>query len=439
MTQIPISKETISKVAKSNKIENAGKASIREVKKLINDVEKETGIRFIRMEMGIPGLPAAKIGVDAEIEALRNGCASIYPDIYGTEELKRQISLFVKNFMNLNVPTDCCLPTVGSMQGGFASFMTLTRADKKKNKVLFIDPGFPVQKQQCKILDIPVKSFDVYDYRGEKLRGKLEEMLKDGDVSCLIYSSPNNPAWFCFTEEELKIIGEMATKYGTVVIEDLAYFAMDFRKDYSKPGVPPYQPTVAHYTDNYILMVSGSKSFSYAGQRIAMMIISEKLYNANFPDLAHYYGTSQLGRAMVFGTLYCLSSGTAHSAQYALAAILKAVNEGSFDFVKEIKEYGEKAHIMKKMFTDNGFTIVYDKDLEKPIADGFYFTFCYPGFTGEALLNELLHYGISAISLDITGSTRQGIRACVALVSRDQFPDLETRLIQFRKDHPIHN
>ena len=437
MTQIPISKETIDDIAKSNKIANPGTASIREMRKMIQDVEAETGVRYIKMEMGIPGLPAAQVGVEAEIEALRNGVASIYPEIYGTQEVKEQISLFVKNFLDIDVPTDCCVPTVGSMQAGFASFLTLTRYDKKKTKVLFIDPGFPVQKQQCRVLGIEYKTFDVYDYRGEKLRGKLEEMLKDGDVACIIYSSPNNPAWFCFTDEELKIIGDMANKYGVIILEDLAYFAMDFRQDYSKPGVAPFQPTVAKYTPNYVLMISGSKSFSYAGQRIAMMVISPELFGKECPDLARYYSQTQLGRAMIFGTLYCLSSGTAHSAQYALAAMLKGANDGSYNFVKDIHEYGEKAHIMKKMFIDNGFYIVYDEDMGEPIGDGFYFTFCYPGYTGVDLLNELIRYGISAISLDITGSTRQGIRACVALVLRDQFPDLEARLVQFHKDHPI--
>ena len=437
MTQIPISKETIDKIAQSNKIANPGTASIREMRKMIQDVEAETGVRFVKMEMGIPGLPAAKVGVEAEIEALRNGVASLYPEIYGTQDVKEQISLFAKNFLDIDVPTECCVPTVGSMQAGFASFLTLTRFDKKKTKVLFIDPGFPVQKQQCRVLGIEYKTFDVYDYRGEKLRGKLEEMLKDGDVACIIYSSPNNPAWFCFTDEELKIIGEMANKYGVIILEDLAYFAMDFRKDYSQPGVAPFQPTVAKYTNNYVLMISGSKSFSYAGQRIAMMVISPELFGKECPDLARYYSQTQLGRAMIFGTLYCLSSGTAHSAQYALAAMLKGANDGTYNFVKDIHEYGEKAHIMKKMFIDNGFYIVYDEDMGEPIGDGFYFTFCYPGYTGVDLLNELIRYGISAISLDITGSTRQGIRACVALVLRDQFPDLEARLVQFHKDHPI--
>ena len=85
---------------------------------------------------------------------------------------------------------------------------------------------------------------------------------------------------------------------------------------------------------------------------------------------------------------------------------------------------GRKRKIMKKMFTDNGFRIVYDMDENEPIADGFYFTFSYPGFTGEQLLEELLYYGISAIALSITGSSRkEGMRACVSLVSREQFPD----------------
>ncbi len=54
--------------------------------------------------------------------------------------------------------------------------------------------------------------------------------------------------------------------------------------------------------------------------------------------------------------------------------MLKAANEGRFNFIESVKEYGEKARIMKKLFTDNGFYIVYDQDDGVPIADGFYFT-----------------------------------------------------------------
>jgi hypothetical protein len=139
---------------------------------------------------------------------------------------------------------------------------------------------------------------------------------------------------------------------------------------------------------------------------------------------------------MVFGAIYALSSGTSHSAQYALAAVLKAVNDGELNYVEGVREYGEKAHIMKRMFTENGFRIVYDMDLDAPIADGFYFTFAYPGLTGEELLRELLDYGVSAIALGTTGSERtEGLRACTSLIQRSEFPVLSDRLAWFHRDH----
>jgi len=436
--ETPIGYSIVSQKIKEAHLLSVGKASIREIKRLVDTIEQATGEKYIRMEMGIPGLPPVQIGIDAEIEAHKNGVAAIYPDIHGIPILKKEISRFVKLFMNIDVNETGCIPTVGSMQGGFASFLTLSRLKEGKDTTLFIDPGFPVHKQQHRVLDIKFETFDVYNYRGEKLRDKLESYLKKGNISSILYSNPNNPSWICFNEKELEIIGELANKYDVIIMEDLAYFAMDFRKDYSKPGEPPYQPTAARYTNNYILFISSSKVFSYAGQRTGMLVISDNLFQTKSSYLLKHYNSDIFGNAFIFGTLYPLSSGTAHTPQYGLAAMLKAVNEGTINLVNDVKEYGEKAKIMKKLFIDNGFQIVYDKDEDVPIADGFYFTFSYQGFTGEELLEKLIYYGISAISLAITGSERkEGVRACVSLVQRDQFPDLENRLKKFHKHHPI--
>ena len=438
MIDTPINYEIVSRKIKESRIENIGTASIREIKKLIDDIESEAGERFVRMEMGIPGLPAAEIGVQGEIEALKKGVANTYPDIQGIPELKKEASRFVKLFLNIDINPECCVPTVGSMQGSFGAFITTTRMYKEKDTVLFLDPGFPVHKQQLRVLGQKYETFDVYDFRGDKLRAKLESFLSKGNFAALLYSNPNNPSWICFTEKELKIIAELADKYNVVVLEDLAYVAMDFRKDLYHPGKPPYQATAASYTNNYILFISSSKAFSYAGQRIGLMIMSDMLYEKKCPDLKRHYTTDIFGRAMIFGTVYALSAGVTHSAQYAVAAMLKAANDNKFNFVDIVKEYGEKAKIMKKLFTDNGFYIVYDKDENDPIADGFYFTYAYPGFSGQKLLEEMIYYGISAISLAITGSERlEGIRACVSLVQREQFHDLEKRLKKFHQDHPI--
>jgi len=437
MKDTPIPFEVVSRHIRESKIRNIGRASIREIKRLINCIEQETGHKYVRMEMGVPGLKAVEVGVQAEIAALQAGVASIYPEIEGIPALKKEASRFVKLFMNIDIDPGHCIPTVGSMQGGFAAFITMARLHRKKDTTLFIDPGFPVHRQQHIILGQKYESFDIYDYRGDKLRDKLESYFSKGNIHSVLYSNPNNPSWVCFTDKELRIIGELATKYGVVIIEDLAYFGMDFRKDYSKPGEPPYQPTVATYTDNYILLISSSKVFSYAGQRISLMLISDRLFDVTSEDLLRYYTTDILGRAIIYGTVYALSAGTSHSAQYGLAAMLKASNDGTYNFVEVVKEYGHKAKIMKKLFTDNGFRIVYDMDEDDPIADGFYFTISYPGFTGEELIEELIYYGISAIALSITGSSRhEGVRACVSLVPRDQFPALEERLKKFYELHP---
>ncbi|WDP91395.1 MAG: pyridoxal phosphate-dependent aminotransferase [Desulfobacter sp.] len=437
MAAPPIDPAIVKQEIQAMGLPSVGLASIRELNRIVNNIEAATGEHYIRMEMGIPGLAPPQIAVDAEIEALKQGVGSKYPPFDGIPELKQEISAFVKNFLDREIDPASCFPTVGSMQGCYMAMMCTARRRKGKDRLLFIDPGFPVNKLQARVLGIPFDNFDVYEFRGEKLRTKLESYLEKGDVAALMYSNPNNPSWICFTDRELEIIGELATKYDCIVLEDLAYFGMDFRQDYSRPGQPPFIPTVGKYTENYILLISSSKSFSLAGQRIGMTAIPDGLFNSQGDNLSQWFGTDNFGYAYIFGAMYALSSGVSHSNQFGLLGLLKAVNAGDYNFVESVKEYGDRAKAMKKYFTDNGFHIVYDMDEGQPIADGFYFTIAYQGFTGEELVEELLYYGISAISLTTTGSDRhEGLRACVSLTGKERFPDLERRLKQFAADHP---
>ena len=386
----PISKELVDGLIARLGIQDFAKATIREVKQVAAMAEKQSGVEFIKMEMGIPGLPAAQVGVDAQIQALKEGIAHSYPDIQGYPVLKQEASRFVKAFIGVDVAAEGCVPVSGSMQGTFASFLTCSQADRRKDTVLFIDPGFPVQKMQLQVQGVKYETFDVYDYRGDRLRPKLESYLQKGNICAIVYSNPNNPSWVCLTEEELSAIGQLATQYDAIVMEDLAYFAMDFRQDLSVPFQPPYQPTVARYTDNYMLLISGSKAFSYAGERIGVVCISDKLFHRHFPDLSARYEGLPFG--LVFSTrmLYALSSGTSHSAQYALAAMFRAASDGEYHFRDEVKVYGERARRLKEIFLRHGFHIVYDRDLDRPVADGFYFTIGYQGMTSGELARELM-------------------------------------------------
>ena len=436
MQQTPIRKELVDGAIGDFGIQDFERATIREVKSVAAYAEKESGVEFIKLEMGIPGLPASQVGVDAQVEALRAGIAHSYPDIQGCPALKAEASRFVKAFIGVDVAAEGCVPVCGSMQGTFAAFLTCSQADRRKDTVLFIDPGFPVQKMQLQVLGVKYETFDVYDYRGPRLGQKLEEYLSRGNVCAIVYSNPNNPSWICFNEEELKTIGGLAEKYDTIVMEDLAYFAMDFRKQLSTPFEPPFQATVARYTDNYMLFISGSKAFSYAGERIGVACIGDKLFHRHYADLDARYEGLPFGLVYSTRMLYALSSGTSHSAQYAMAAMLKAAADGTYDFRAEISVYGERARKMKDIFKRHGFYIVYDKDIDEDIADGFYFTIGYPGMTGGELAHELMYYGVSAICLVTTGSRQNGLRVCTSFVEDRQLEELDRRMAVFHENNP---
>lgn len=435
MENTPIKRELIDKTIEEFGITDFSRATIREVKAIAAQAEAASGVEFIKMEMGVPGLPPSSVGVKAEVEALQNGIASLYPDINGLPALKDEASRFVKAFINVDLNAEGCVPVTGSMQGTYASFLTCCQCDEKRDTILFIDPGFPVQKQQLTVMGYKYETFDVYEYRGERLREKLESYLQKGNICAIIYSNPNNPSWICLREEELRTIGTLATRYDVIVLEDLAYFAMDFRTDLSHPFQAPYQPTVAHYTDHYVLLISGSKAFSYAGQRIGVTCISDKLYHRAYAGLTKRYGGGTFGTVFIHRVLYALSSGTSHSAQYALAAMLKAASDGTYHFIDEVKVYGERARKLKDIFVRHGFHLVYDNDLGLPVADGFYFTIGYKQMSSGELAKELMYYGVSAISLITTGSHQQGLRACTSFIQDHQYEELDRRMAIFAANH----
>ena len=411
MGRLPIDRSVLDSALERMDIADIAQATIRQSGDIARVMETQTGMEFLHLEMGVPGLPPEKAGVEAECRALQSGVASQYPNMFGIPELKQQTSRFIRAFLDVGVAPQGCIPTVGSMQGSFTAFLLCSQLAPGKDTILFIDPGFPVQRNQVQI-------------------------LAQGNIAAIVYSNPNNPAWICLTEDELRTIGELATRYDAIVIEDLAYLCMDFRKPLGRPFEAPYQATVARYTDNYILMISGSKIFSYAGQRIAIAAISDKLYPRHYPALKQRYGMGRLGDAYVLTFLYAASSGTSHSAQHALAAMFRAAADGQLDFVGETSEYARRARLTKEIFQRHGFRIVYDKDQDETVSDGFFYTVGYGGLSSAELLSELLLYGICAISLTSTGSRQPGIRVCVSQLNRpEQFELLETRLTAFGQNH----
>lgn len=429
---LPLSDEQLTGIISRLDIPSLTEATIRQVVAVTTEAEKASGEKYMHLELGNPGLPSQQIGVEAECEALRNGIANKYPPVMGTTALKNAASRFVKAFLDVDIPGNCIVPSVGSMQGSFSLMLLLGRRDPAKDTMLYLDPGFAPQHLQAQILGLKQTSFDIYDYRGEALAEKLESILAKGNITGILYSNPNNPAWTNLTPDELASIGRLATKYDAIVIEDLAYMGMDFRRDCGTPFEEPYVPTIAKYTDNYVLLLSASKIFSYAGERIALVCMSPEVARRTDPGLMPVFRMRTFADAYIFGVVYCVSSGVTHSVQCAMAAMLEAAADGRINFVHDCEEYRRRCARARQLFTDAGFKVVYADDAGTPVSDGFFFTATYGDMDSESLQRALMRHGISTISLPGTGSTRQGLRVCVSKLADDKdFETLAERLRAF--------
>ncbi len=427
-----ISKETFNGVLKGMDIADISRATIRQCVNATQELERISGEKYVHLEFGVPGIKASQIGIDMQKEALDAGIASVYPPTGGIPEFKWNASAFIKAFIGVDIFPDSIVPTVGSMQGCFNLLLECSQLHKDRKAVIYISPGFPSHYLQAKILGLEARTFDIYDNRGDKLGPKLEELLSDGKVCAIVYSNPNNPSWVCLTEDELRTIGEVCTRHDVIALEDMAYLCMDFRSDRSVPFSAPYQPTVARYTDNYALMLSASKIFSYAGERIGLVAISNKLYAREYPRLHEQYGLSRFGDNFVLTFIYVNSSGCSRSAQNAMSAMMEASVSGRYDFVAELREYERRAHKAKEIFFKHGFSLVYDKDMGQDVSDGFFFTMGYEGMSGSRMLSLLMRCGIGAITLNATRSRQEGIRVCVSMLNGEEdFRKLDERLGMF--------
>lgn len=430
----PLSQQQLSGLLSEMGIDDISRTTIRQCSMVGSALEEMAGEKFSHLEFGVPGIPVCRIGIEAQKKALDEGMPSVYPNVQGIPELKKNASRFVKAFIDIDIDPKGIVPTVGSMQASMTSVLECSQLQPGKDTILYICPGFSAHGRQPDLLGIKNIFFDIYEFRAEKLRAKLESYFKQGNIAAILYSNPNNPAWICLTEEELQIIGELATQYDVIVLEDMAYLCMDFRKDLSVPFEPPFQSTVARYTDNYIIMLSGSKIFSYAGERIAVVCISDKLFRREYPALKERWGLARFGDNYILNYLYVNTSGTSHSAQYALSAMFEASVDGRYNFVRELRNYGLRAHRSREIFDANGFHLVYEKDMEQTISDGFFYTVGYKSMGNRELLESLLRCGVVAVPLNTTGSGQSGIRVCVSrLLGDEDFELLDRHLKLFVK------
>ena len=306
--------------------------------------------------MGVPGLKPAQAGVDAEIDALRKGIASIYPNINGSRNWRKRLPRFIKAFINVDVPAECCVPVTGSMQERSHRSSPADSANEVVTSILFIDPGFPSRSNRLSWMGLSV--WFIRCIWTSRCRAFRDELRSISPPERLLRSSIPIPTT-CPGSVWRGIADHCwcgSCKYDVIIIEGFCLFRHGF-------------PARIWANLSSLLISRGRKLYRqlYSGRspdrKPSVMLDSVsawQLISINF--ITEH---SRTDSTLWWRNVWYPSISTAFFACFirnkpfstmCLAAMFKAASDGTFNFVEQVREYGRRAAKLKRgSFKHHGF------------------------------------------------------------------------------------
>jgi aspartate/methionine/tyrosine aminotransferase len=400
---------------------------IEEYLTTVNDIERRTGIEFVRLDFGIPGLAPLAACVAGHVAPLQAGAIpQQYSPAAGLERLRAAGASFLSRRVGIECTSNNVFVTCGGTQALYVAQAIAANLQPARRTAVFLTPTYPPMFAQARLLGLTIRNLELDQVHGAELCAALEALFKAGDVACLCWASPNNHTWSVRTHAELKAIAALCARYDVIPIEDLTYLGMLGHGSSTQQSFP----SIARHANRYFIVLSASKMLSYAGERVGLLIGGQGLLASSSPALARASGLASVARtcsSMIFN----LTAGAPHSAQHGVAQALEAINTGQIDLERVLSVYAERARQLKQILLANGFDLVYG-DTAQDGGDGFYVCFSYPGMSGAELLRRLLAYGVTVLPLTLFGSMRSdAVRACVGRLDEPAMALLAKRLDGF--------
>ena len=192
-----------------------------------------------------------------------------YPITMGAPNFRQALAKKCGHFMGLNLdPETNMVITIGSTEAMVDTIFALTNPG---DKIIMFSPYFENYRAQAIMADCepifvplvpPTFHFDP---------NVLEDAFKQGAKAILI-CNPSNPSGKVFTEEELKLIGDMAIRYDTYVIMDEVYEHIVYA-----PHKHVYMSTLPGMWERTVSCSSLSKTYSITGWRLGYAIAPQDL------------------------------------------------------------------------------------------------------------------------------------------------------------------
>ncbi|MEM2169394.1 MAG: pyridoxal phosphate-dependent aminotransferase [Candidatus Bathyarchaeia archaeon] len=229
-----------------------------------------SGRRIFNLDVGEPDFDTPEHIKRAAIEALMNGFTH-YTSSLGMIELRRTISEHLKIRRNLDVnPEKEIIITPGAKHAIFCACMaTLDPGDE----VLVLAPTWPTHftcVETAEAIPVEVPCGEVYSVDEELLKKKITERTR-----MILINSPNNPTGGVLSEDDLKVIADLAADHNFMVLSDEIYNEIVYDNLEAKSML-----SFDNIRDNVIVVNGFSKTYAMTGWRLGYVIANKDIIEA---------------------------------------------------------------------------------------------------------------------------------------------------------------
>ncbi|WED43689.1 pyridoxal phosphate-dependent aminotransferase [Legionella cardiaca] len=215
------------------------------------------------------------------LEQIQESAAIDYGHPQGDENARKIMATAMSSWYESEIKPDHILFLTGGAGGLRVVFETLHELYKNTPKYRIITP-FPYYSlyadyEAHRLHPINVMNEPGYKLTAEALERSISEAyelakIDQGKPKAVLICNPNNPLGTVISEDELIKIAQVLKKYPDLhVIIDEAYAEMAYEKAPSLLKIAPY------LKDRMLVMRSGTKGLSVAGERLAVLMAFDKV------------------------------------------------------------------------------------------------------------------------------------------------------------------
>ncbi len=228
---------------------------------------RASGKDVISFAIGEPDFDTPVNITNAGIEALKSGYTHYSPSA-GLLPFRESIARYISNSRGIEVNPEEVVVTPGAKP---IIFFGILSCINEGDEVIYPNPGFPIYESVINFIGakpVPLPLLEEKDFRFdvEMLKEKITKRTR-----MIIINSPQNPTGGVLTEDDLKIIADLAIENDLWVFSDEIYCNMvydgKFKSISSLPGMK----------ERTILLDGFSKTYAMTGWRLGFGVTNTEL------------------------------------------------------------------------------------------------------------------------------------------------------------------